>query len=387
GEVVDDAIIDSENIFRRLRLNRVAANPISVQDVVLNASVEVRSSVVYATFIVALVFVPLLTLSGVAGRLFAPLGLAYILAILASLAVALTLTPALCSLLLAARELKPGDPPAVAWLKPRYVALLRRVESHPGLIGTAAFVVMTLGIGVLGLLSGEFIPPLREGHYIIHMTAVPGTAEAESVRIGERVAKALLAIDGVQSVAQWVGRAPGGADTFGAHYSEFEVEIGTVEGTAQERILREIRETLSGRRQGGFAGVTFAVNTFLTERIEETLTGFAAPFVVTLYGADLDALDRDAQAVAGVMPALPGRARRPAPGAARHGGAQHPATPGSPVGPRVAAGAGAAGDPGGVCGHARRAAIPGEPRGGSRRAARTRRAEQHSAAGCAAAAD
>ncbi|HKC42853.1 MAG TPA: efflux RND transporter permease subunit [Burkholderiales bacterium] len=306
GEVVDDAIIDSENIFRRLRLNRLAANPASVQEVVLNASVEVRSSVVYATFIVALVFVPLLTLSGVAGRLFAPLGLAYILAILASLVVALTLTPALCSLLLAQRELKPEDPPAVAWLKPRYVALLRRVESHPGLIGTAAFVLMTLGIGVLGLLSGEFIPPLREGHYIIHMTAVPGTAEAESVRIGERVTKALLAIDGVQSVAQWVGRAPGGADTFGSHYSEFEVEIGTVEGEAQARILREIREALSGRRQGGFAGVTFAVNTFLTERIEETLTGFAAPLVVTLYGADLDALDRDAQAVAGVIAAIPG---------------------------------------------------------------------------------
>src|SRR5262249_39864101 len=154
GEVVDDAIIDTENIFRRLRLNCAAAQPGPADQVVLDASVEVRSSVVYATFIVALVFVPLLTLSGVAGRLFAPLGLAYIFAILASLIVALSLTPALCYLLLAERELKPEDPPAVAWLKPRYVALLRRVEAAPGVIGTAAFAAMTLGTGVTGVVSG-----------------------------------------------------------------------------------------------------------------------------------------------------------------------------------------------------------------------------------------
>jgi len=306
GEVVDDAIIDSENIFRRLRLNRRAANPLPLDEVVFNASVEVRSSVVYATLIVALVFIPLLTLSGVAGRLFAPLGLAYILATLASLLVALTLTPALCSLVLAHRELSPADPPAVAWLKPRYVALLRRVESRPGRVAAGAFATITLGISLLLFFSAEFIPALREGHYIIHMTAVPGTAEAESLRIGQQVSKALRAIDGVQSVAQWVGRAPNGVDTFGTHYSEFEVDIGTVPGQAQARILRAIRDTLSGQRGGGFAGVSFAVNTFLTERIEETLTGFAAPFVITLYGADLDALDRDAQAVALVVAGIHG---------------------------------------------------------------------------------
>src|SRR5215468_1965753 len=265
GEVVDDAIIDSENIFRRLRLNRLAANPVAVQDVVLNASVEVRSSVVYATFIVALVFVPLLTLSGVAGRLFAPLGLAYILAILASLIVALSLTPALCYLLLAPAALKTQDPPAVAWLKPRYAAALRRIERFPGRIVSAVFVVIAFGIGLLPLFSGEFIPALREGHYVLHMTAVPGTAESESLRVGNRVTKAIGSIKGVKSVAQWVGRAPNGADTFGTHYSEFEVEIGALGGREQARILREMRETLSGERGGSFAGVAFAVNTFLTE--------------------------------------------------------------------------------------------------------------------------
>ena len=306
GEVVDDAIIDTENIFRRLRENRLAARPLPTHEVVLNASVEVRSSVVYATFIVALVFVPLLTLGGIAGKLFAPLGLAYILAILGSLVVALTLTPALCYLLLARGELSSDDPPAVAWIKPRYRALLERIERYPGRVVATVFALIAGGIALLPLFSGEFIPALREGHYIIHMTAVPGTAESESLRLGQRVAGAIGSIEGVQSVAQWVGRAPGGADTFGTHYSEFEVEIGAVRGREQVRILREIRATLAGERGAQFPGVTFAVNTFLTERIEETITGFAAPLVINIYGTDLDLLDRDAQAVAAAVSGVPG---------------------------------------------------------------------------------
>jgi CzcA family heavy metal efflux pump len=306
GEVVDDAIIDTENIFRRLRENRLAPQPRPPRDVVLDASIEVRSSVVYATFIVALVFVPLLTLGGIAGKLFAPLGLAYILAILASLVVALTLTPALCYLLLARGALSAADPPAVAWIKPRYRAALERIERYPGRVVAGVFAFVAAGIALLPLFSGEFIPALREGHYIVHMTAVPGTAESESLRLGQRVAKAIGAIEGVQSVAQWVGRAPGGADTFGTHYSEFEVEIGAVRGREQVRILREIRETLAGERGVQFPGVTFAVNTFLTERIEETITGFAAPLVINIYGTDLDALDRDAHAVASAVSGVRG---------------------------------------------------------------------------------
>jgi CzcA family heavy metal efflux pump len=306
GEVVDDAIIDTENIFRRLRLNRAAPRPRAVEDVVLQASVEVRSSVVYATFIVALVFVPLLTLGGVAGKLFAPLGLAYILAILASLGVAVTLTPALCFLLLGRADLKADDPPFVRWLKPRYLGMLNRIERFPGRVIGMTGVVIVAGIALLPLFSGEFIPALREGHYIMHMSAVPGTSETESLRIGSKVSAAIGSIEGVQSVAQWVGRSRNGADTFGTHYSEFEVEIGPLPGRDQSRILREIRATLAGERGGSWPGVTFAVNTFLTERIEETITGYAAPFVVNLYGASLDLLDRDALAVAATLSAVPG---------------------------------------------------------------------------------
>ena len=309
GEVVDDAIIDCENIYRRLRENRQLAVPRPAAQVVLDASMEVRASVVYATFIVALAFLPLLTLSGVAGKLFAPLGLAYIAAILASLLVALTVTPALSLLLLGHSRLPAGDPPLVAWLKPRYRRLLLAVEQRSGVVLASVGALIVVGLALLPLFRSEFIPPLKEGHYIVHMTAVPGTGLDESLRLGTQVSKALLAIDGVRSVAQWIGRAENGADTFGPHYSELEVEVGQVSGDAQRRLLAAIRATLAGESDGshaGFAGLQFSVNTFLTERIGETVSGFPADVVVHLYGQDLDALERDAQLTAQRLATLPG---------------------------------------------------------------------------------
>ena len=305
GEVVDDAIIDTENIFRRLRQNRMAGRPRTDAEVALAASVEVRGSVVYATFIVALVFVPLLTFGGVGGKLFAPLGLAYILAILASLVVATSLTPALCFLLLARGDLNAEDPPFVRRLKPGYIAVLSRIERHPFRIAGLAAGVIALGFASIPLLSGEFIPSLKEGHYVIHMTAIPGTSEEETLRIGTRVAQAMLRIKGVRSVAEWVGRSQNGADTFGPHYSEFEVEVGAVAGQEQTRVLREIRELLDGSR-GEYPGLNFSVNTFLTERIEETIAGFPAALVVSVFGPDLDLLDQDAREVAAAIASVRG---------------------------------------------------------------------------------
>lgn len=315
GEVVDDAIIDTENIFRRLRENRLIQNPLPNYQVVFNASMEVRSSVVYATIIVALVFMPLLTLGGVAGKLFAPLGIAYIAAIIASLVVALTLTPALCYLLLARAKLESEDPPMIRIIKKWYVKILLKIETHYKYILAVSFMFITIGLGTLPLFKNQFIPALHEGHYIMHMTAVPGTSEQESLRIGKRVSKAIREIDGVRSVTQWVGRAPNGADTFGTHYSEFEIEIGAISGPEQRRILNEIREKLSGETsdndqdgetEAGFVGVNFAINTFLTERIEETISGYAASTVINIYGQNLDALDRDANAIAGIISSIPG---------------------------------------------------------------------------------
>jgi len=305
GEVVDDAIVDMENIYRRLRENRAAPNPLLPQRVVLDASLEVRTSVVYPTFIVVLVFYPLLTLSGVAGKLFAPLGIAYITAILASLLVALTLTPALCLLLLSRYRLKSEDPPLIRWLTPRYRSLLAAVETHHGIVIAVVVALLGVGIAALPLLSGQFIPPLKEGHYIIHMTAAPGTSAAESLRIGQRVARAVGGVQGVQSVAQWVGRAPNGADTAGVHYSEFEVETGALPGGEQDRLLRDLRQVLAGEASG-FPGVVFSVNSFLVERIDETISGYTAEMVINVFGPSLEQLDRDAEAVAAVLNRIPG---------------------------------------------------------------------------------
>lgn len=315
GEVVDDAIIDTENIFRRLRENRMLAQPLPTYRVVFNASMEVRSSVVYATIIVALVFMPLLTLSGVAGKLFAPLGIAYISAILASLLVALTLTPALCYLLLGNARLEAEDPPMIRVIKKWYVRMLLKIETHYKYILAVSFMFIAIGLGTLPLFKSQFIPALYEGHYIMHMTAVPGTSEQESLRIGKRVSAAIRSIDGVKSVTQWVGRAPNGADTFGTHYSEFEIEVGAISGQEQRRILNEIREKLGGeskdhdgdgKAEAGFVGVNFAINTFLTERIEETISGYAASTVINIYGQNLDALDRDANAIASILKGIKG---------------------------------------------------------------------------------
>lgn len=311
GEVVDDAIIDTENIFRRLKENRQLETPLPVYQIVYQASMEVRNSVVYATFIVALVFLPLLTLSGVAGKLFAPLGIAYISAILASLVVALTVTPALCYLMLGNAKLESEDAPLISRIKKAYVKALRMIERHYRLVLSASFLIIALGLVLIPLFKSQFIPALYEGHFIMHMTMVPGTSEEESLRLGKHISSTIRDIPGVKSVAQWVGRAQNGADTFGTHYSEFEIEIGMQSGKKQTRILNKIRKAVSGEGDDdddndgetapGFVGANFAINTFLTERIEETISGYAASVVINIYGNELDALDRDAQQIAGLV--------------------------------------------------------------------------------------
>ncbi|MEE7626460.1 efflux RND transporter permease subunit [Methylobacter sp. Wu8] len=303
GEVVDDAIIDTENIFRRLRENRLSARPLPVASVVYSASLEVRSSVVYASFIVALVFVPLLTLNGVAGRLFAPLGYSYILAILTSLLVALTLTPALCYALLGNADLVNDDPPLIKRIKPLYKDLLSRVSSHfkPVVIGSV--IVCVLGLLALFSLDSKFLPELREGHYIVHTTSIPGTSLKESIRIGSKLTEQFMAIPGVQSVSQWAGRAERGADTYGSHYSEYEVRLEPMSGAEQQQIKDRLRAILVG-----FPGILFEANTFLTERVDETISGYTSPVVVNIYGNDLNKLDAKAQAVAEIMRDIDGAA-------------------------------------------------------------------------------
>ncbi|MBA3563794.1 MAG: efflux RND transporter permease subunit [Gammaproteobacteria bacterium] len=303
GEVVDDAIIDTENIFRRLRENRLGATPRSPGAIVFDASMEVRGSVVYATFIVALVFVPLLMLSGVAGRLFAPLGFTYILAILMSLLVALTVTPALCYSLLGRGRLPARDAPLIGALKPRYGAVLEKMCRRPGAAIGVALLLSGLGLAVLPALETKFLPELREGHYIVHTTGMPGTSLEESIRVGNQLTDAFLGVPGVRSVSQWAGRAERGADTYGSHYSEYEVDLEPMPGSGQQRVIDELREILRG-----FPGLLFEANTFLIERIDETISGYTSPVVVNVFGNELDILDRQAEEIAAVMRSIPGAA-------------------------------------------------------------------------------
>lgn len=301
GEVVDDAIIDTENIFRRLRENHLATRPRSALSIVFKASMEVRASVTYASFIVALVFLPLLTLGGVSGRLFAPLGTAYMLAILASLIVALTVTPALCTLLIGrsahghTQPLKAHrEPPLMRWLIPYYRRLLTLSMEQPEKILGLSIALCSLALLLIPFLGGDFLPALREGHYIVHTTSLPGTALDESIRGGRQLVKEILKIDGVESASQWAGRAERGADTYGSHYSEYEVRLKSMSGQEQADVLTAMRKVLTT-----FPGLLFEANTFLTERVEETISGYTAPIVINLYGPELTLLDEKAQELAG----------------------------------------------------------------------------------------
>ena len=303
GEVVDDAIIDCENIVRRLRENRGLTAQRPAWQVVYDASIEVRSSVVYATFLVALVFIPVIGLSGVQGAFFRPLGIAYIMAIMASLLVALTVTPALSLVLLANRDGHADDPPVMRRLKGWYGKRLVALEHHPKSVMVGAAGLILVALAMVPFFGGGFLPEFNEGHFRVHMQAVPGTSLDESIRIGNAVTAALHQDRRIKSVAQRAGRAEVGEDTFGPHYSEFEVDLTPMSGEEVETFQTQLRATLKQ-----FPGVHFVVMPFLSERIEETLSGSTAPLVVKLFGDDLDSLDVSATAVAVALQLVPGAA-------------------------------------------------------------------------------
>lgn len=301
GEVVDDAIIDAENIFRRLR---ESSGPLSKKDlfrIVLDASIEVRSSVIYATFIVVLVFLPVLTMSGVQGRLFAPLGASYIYAILASLLVALTLTPALSYWLLPKATEKAEEPRYITSLKARYQKLLSWLSRRPLIVILSGLTLFVLAVVALPFLGGSLLPELREGHFIVHMTALPGTSLAESERLGKLVSLALLRDPDVRRVSQQIGRAELGIDTAGVHYSEFHVDLKPLSGEEAIRAESRVRDILSE-----FPGPSFATKTFLTERMEEVSSGARAQVVIRIFGDDLDVIDQKAREVLQVIGGIRG---------------------------------------------------------------------------------
>ena len=303
GEVVDDAIIDAENIFRRLREAQRPLTALDVFRIVREASVEVRSAVVYATFVVALVFLPVMALSGVQGRLFAPLAWSYILAIMASLVVALTLTPAMCYAMLPKVLDTVREPQFVVRMKAAYGRLVGRLAGHVGWI-LAAVTVLCLGAAALvPLMGGEFLPEMREGHFIVHMNLLPGSSLAESVRVGRIVTGELTKDPGVRIVSQQIGRAELADDTEGVHSSEIHIDLKPGVTGDPEEIEDGLRQ-----RVAAVPGPAVSINPFLTERLDEIIAGSTAQVVVNVFGDDLDVLDQKAAEVARVMAGVKGAA-------------------------------------------------------------------------------
>jgi CzcA family heavy metal efflux pump len=309
GVVVDDAIIDVENILRRLREYRAkrelhpdggAGEARSLFRVVLDASLEVRSAVVYASFIVALVFLPVLTMTGIQGKFFTPLGIAFILAIMASLVVALTVTPALCLIILS--RVKPHNEPGyVAKLKSFHRRALEKAARAPKIIIGVALVLFLAAVATLPFFGGEFMPEFREGHFVVQTSMAPGTSLEEMLRIGGHICDDLLAIKGVKSVEQQAGRAEMGEDTWGPHRCEFHIELKPITGEEEEKVQGQIREVLAK-----FPGLQSEVLTFLGDRIGETISGETAQVVVNVFGDDLDVLDGKANEIRAVLDKVPG---------------------------------------------------------------------------------
>jgi CzcA family heavy metal efflux pump len=301
GEVVDDSIIDVENIFRRLRQNQQAAVPRPLIGIVLDASLEVRRAVVFATFIVALVFLPVLTLTGLQGSFFSPLALSYILATLASLLVALTVTPALALWLFHQGVRRTEEPWLQRQLKHGYRLVLQWTLRRPGILFVLVLAGIVFAATRLPFLGGDFLPEFREGHFVLQVFTTPGTSMPEMLRLGRRISDRLLADPRIDTVEQQIGRAELGEDPWSPNRSEFHVELKPVAGRNQARVADSIRETL-----GQFPGIQFEVLTFLGDRISETLTGETAPVVVSVFGEDLDVLDTKAAEVAGVLRSVSG---------------------------------------------------------------------------------
>ena len=295
GEVVDDAVIGVENVMRRLRENRRLATPKPEMGVVLDAIMEVRVSVAYATFAVLLVFLPVIALTGVPGRLFGPLALAYILAVLVSLVVALTVTPAMARLLLVKRKTLPSrEPPVTRGARSVYVGALKRFDRFPRLVIGTSVVIMLAGAALTPFFGGAFLPELKEGQLILHTALAPGTSLEETLRFGERITAGLKAVEGVRAVAQQSGRAEAGYDLGGTHESEIYIALKRgLDGEQQEKAEADIRQLMATT-----PGASFSLKTFLTERIEEVVSGFTAPVVVSVYGSDLDKIEAAARDVA-----------------------------------------------------------------------------------------
>ena len=302
GELVDDAIVNVENVFRRLRENRHAAEPRPALEVVYRASSEVRNSIVYATILVVLVFMPLFALSGIEGRLFAPLGVAYIVSILASFVVSLTVSPALCLYLLPKAKVmaEERDSFVVRHLKQWDRRLLQFTLPHPGIVIGGAVVLVLAAAALVPLMGREFLPAFNEGTATINVVAAPGTSLSESNRIGTIAERQLLSVPEVTSTGRRTGRAELDEHAEGVHYSEIDIDFKRSK-RSREVVLGDIRARLAE-----IPGVFVNIGQPISHRLDHLLSGVRAQIAVKLFGNDLDQLRAKAAEVQAAMATVPG---------------------------------------------------------------------------------
>jgi CzcA family heavy metal efflux pump len=300
GEVVDDAIIDVENIVRRLRLNRQSANPRPAFQVLLDASLEVRSAVVYGSVIVVLVFLPVFFLEGLAGSFFRPLAFSYVLAIAASLAVALTVTPAM-SMLLLPRSPRQHEAPVVTWLKARDRHALPRLLDSPRRAIAAIAVALAATAAAFPLLGEEFLPNFKEYDFLMHWVEKPGTSLDAMRRITVRASQELRSVEGVRNFGAHLGRAEVADEVVGANFTELWISLDP--DVEYDRTVARIQGVVDG-----YPGLQRDLLTYLRERVKEVLTGASATIVVRIFGPDLDVLARKANELAKAIAAVEGAA-------------------------------------------------------------------------------
>lgn len=299
GEVVDDAIIDVENILRRLELNRDLPQPLTAFQVVLDASLEVRSAVVYASLIVTLVFVPVLFLDGVAGSFFRPLGIAYILAIMASLGVALTVTPALSLMLLPGAPRKRHEAPLSRVLKRIYARLLPPLVARPKLalvVILGAFTATGIAVSRLG---EEFLPNFQETDFLMHWVEKPGASLDSMQRITTRASIELRRVPGVDHFGSHIGRAEVADEVVGPNFTELWISVNP--DVDLPSTVAKVQEIVDG-----YPGLYRDLLTYLKERIKEVLTGAGATIVVRTFGPDLAVLRSKGEEIKKAMGEVPG---------------------------------------------------------------------------------
>ena len=299
GSVVDDAIIDVENIVRRLRENRLAGTGKSTARVVLEASLEVRPAILQATVIIVLAVTPVFFLGGLAGAFFEPLAMAFILAMLASMVVAVTVTPALCYILLDKADIEHRQSPLVPWLKRNYERMLHGVIDSPRATTGLVLVIVAAGIGVWPLLGHSLLPNFKERDFLMHWIPAEGTSRQETVRSVTDASVELRKIPGVRNFGAHLGNAVGGDEPYGINFAEnwISVDPSVDYEETRDAIIKAV---------AGYPGMRRDVLTYLRERIKEVLTGSSDAIVVQLYGHDMETMRKEAAKVYEALKDVPG---------------------------------------------------------------------------------